>query len=132
MDTADKRGSQKLMAAWKARALSEESVLEIANALEKSPAKVERANVIGGASATGVQLSLSYEGDDVPRCGNDILFWLKWHISHGGVVKPPKIIINGIPFPDLVLLQLDFGHTPETGPVSAGVLGELGAGQFGE
>jgi hypothetical protein len=104
------RGSEKLMAAWKTRALTEESVREIADALDKSPAKVEGASMVGGQNATGVQLSLSYEGDDVPRCGNDILFWLKWHMKFGGVVRPPKIIINGTPFPDLLKIDLDFGH----------------------
>jgi len=107
---ADKRGSEKLMAAWKARALTEESVKEIAGALDKSPAITEGIIIVGGKEATGVQLSLRYEGDDGPWCGNDILFWLKWHIKYGGVVQPPKIIINGIPFPEEVRLQLDFGN----------------------
>ena len=118
MGNQERSGSEKLMAAWKTRALSEESVREIATALEKSAARVEQASVFGGASATGMQLTLSYEGDDVPRCGNDILFWLKWHRDHGGVVVPPRIIINGTPFPDLVRMVLDFGHPrgPAPGP----------------
>jgi hypothetical protein len=114
MDNQKKRGSEKLLAAWKTRALSEESVREIASAFEKSGTTIEKASVFGGASASGMQLTLSYEGDDVPRCGNDILFWLKWHRDHGGVVVPPRIIINGTPFPDLVRMTLDFGHP--TGP----------------
>jgi hypothetical protein len=113
------RGSEKLMAAWKARTLTEESVREIANALDKSPAKVESASLVGGQDATGVKLSLSYEGDDVPWCGNDILFWLKWHMKFGGVVRPPKIIINGIPFPDLLKISLDFGQVE--GQVPGGI-----------
>ncbi len=122
MDKAAKRGSEKLMAAWRARALTEESVKEIAAALDKSPAKVEGAAVAGGASPTGVRLSLRYDGDDGPWCGNDILFWLKWHLSHGGggVVRPPKIIIDGIPFPDLVRMEIDFGHVGDPGPVEIG------------
>ena len=107
---AELRGSEKLLAAWKTRALTEEAVHEIAEALDKSPAKVEGASVIGGAEATGVRLSLAYEGDDGPWCGNDILFWLTWHRKYGGVVKPPRIIINGTPFPDLVRVELDFGR----------------------
>lgn len=125
---ADKgtRGSEKLLAAWKARALTDDSVREIADAIGKSPAAVENVNVVGGASATGVQVTLRYDGDDVPWCGNDILFWLKWHRQHGGVTKPPKIIINGIPWPDLVRVQLDFGHVtnPLDVPVDV-VAGEL-------
>jgi hypothetical protein len=110
------RGSEKLLAAWKARVLTEASVHEIANALDNSPAEVESVRVIGGQHATGVQLSLSYEGDDVPRCGNDILFWLRWHQKFGGVVKPPRIIINGTPFPDLVNITLGFGQIEEQVP----------------
>jgi hypothetical protein len=110
METRVNRGSDKLMAAWKARALTEDSVREIAAQIEKSPATVERADVAGGSAPTGVSLSLSYSGDDTPWCGNDILFWLKWHRNHGGSARPPRILINGIPFPDWVRLDLDFGH----------------------
>jgi hypothetical protein len=115
-----KRGSERLMAAWHARALTEESVKEIAAALEASPATVLGANVIGGANPTGITLSLAYDGDDVPWCGNDILFWLKWHRSHGGGVRPPRILINGTPFPDLVRVELDFGHVGAPGPADIG------------
>lgn len=131
MDSKQIRGSEKLMAAWKARALTEESIGEIADALDKSPAKVENANVVGGQSATGVQLSLVYSGDDVPWCGNDILFWLRWHQRYGGVLRPPKIIINGIPFPDLVRLTLDFGQVHQESPVIPEIQGALDAGTFG-
>lgn len=104
------RGSEKLLAAWKARTLTEESVREISQALDRSPAKVETATVFGGANATGMRVGLAYSGDDVPMCGNDLLFWLKWHRVHGGEVKPPRILIDGIPFPDVLRMQLDFGH----------------------
>jgi hypothetical protein len=124
----EKRGSEKLMAAWKSRALTEESFREIADALGKSPAKVESVNVIGGANPTGVRMSLRYEGDDTPWCGNDILFWLKWHRNYGGVVLPPKIIINGTPWPDLVRMQLDFGQVGENAPGIRDLPGEVGAG----
>jgi hypothetical protein len=121
------------MAAWHARGLTEASVREIAAALEESPATVVGAKVVGGASATGVTVSLAYEGDDVPRCGNDILFWLKWHLTHGSVgVHPPRIIINGVPFPDLVRLELDFGNVgnPAVAPATQ-LAGELGGGLGG-
>jgi hypothetical protein len=129
--TAKQRGSEKILAAWQSRALTEESVREIAGAFEKSPARINGATVHGGENATGLTLSLSYEGDDGPMCGNDILFWLKWHLGHGGggVVRPPRIIINGTPFPDLVRMELDFGHVGAQLP--AGVQGGLGAGGFG-
>ncbi|MDH4346561.1 MAG: hypothetical protein OEW31_09525 [Thermoleophilia bacterium] len=131
MASKEKRGSEKVMAAWKARALTEESVREIAAALEKSPATVEGANVVGGEHATGLSLSLRYDGDDGPWCGNDILFWLKWHLSHGGVIRPPRIIINGIPFPDLVRMELDFGHVGAELPAVQDRPGSLGAGGIG-
>jgi hypothetical protein len=107
------RGSDKVMAAWHARVLTDESIGEIAKQLERSPATIESADVVGGQYATGLRVSLRYDGDDAPQCGNDILFWLKWHLQHGGAVHPPKIIINGIPFPDLIRMELDFGHVGE-------------------
>ena len=111
MASPNKRGSEKLMAAWKTRELTEDSVNEIAAALEKSPGTVDQAHVAGGANPTGVRVTLSYEGDDGPWCGNDILFWFKWHRKYGGgQLVPPKIIINGTPYPDFVRLQLDFGQ----------------------
>ena len=103
--TTSKRGSEKVMAAWKARILTEASVKEIGAALDKSPAKIEGATFVGGENPTGFRLSLAYDGDDGPWCGNDVLFWLKWHQTHGGTPRPPRIIINGIPFPDLVRMH---------------------------
>jgi hypothetical protein len=110
MAESKRRGSEKLLDAWKHRAITEESVREIAESFDKSPAKLQEASVFGGANATGMRVALNYEGDDVPWCGNDILFWLKWHRTHGGIVRPPRIIIDGTPFPDLVRMELDFGH----------------------
>jgi len=128
MESKGMRGSQKLLAAWKTRALSEESVKEIAAALEKSPATVEGANVFGGSSASGLTLSLSYADDDIPSCGNDISFWLNWLRRHGGTARPPRVIINGTPFPDLLKVVLDFGHvaSPSPEPVE---LGDLAGGR---
>jgi hypothetical protein len=119
------RGSAKLLAAWKARALTEESVNEIAQHLDTSPARVEGVTVAGGTAASGLTVSLAYDGDDTPRCGNDIIFWLRWHLTHGGgvVLTPPRIIINGTPYPDLVRMQLDFGAVPQTNPVANGPAG---------
>jgi len=113
-----KRGSEQLMAVWKARALSDEAVREIAQALEASPAIVLGGNIVGGARPTGVTLSLAYKGDDVAKCGNDIMFWLRWHLVHagGGEARPPRIAINGVPRADLVRIELDFGHLGPHGP----------------
>ena len=130
MPTAVMRGSEKVMAAWNARMLSEESISEIARQFEESPATVESADVVGGEHPTGLRVSLRYDGEDGPWCGNDILFWLKWHLGHGGVVHPPKIIINGIPFPDLVRMELDFGHVGEQAGGIQELAGELGAAGF--
>jgi hypothetical protein len=104
------RGSEKLLAAWKTRTLTEESVREIGAALDNSPAKVESVSFTGGENATGVSVLLSYGGDDVPRCGNDIEAWLKWQRKHGGKSRPIRIIINGTPFPDVVRMNLEFGQ----------------------
>ncbi|MEO3715017.1 hypothetical protein [Roseateles flavus] len=127
MNIDKQRGSEKLLAAWKARQLTEESVREIAQAMDKSPARIEEATVYGGANATGMRLSLSYAGDDVPMCGNDLLFWLKWHRTHGGEVKPPRILIDGTPWPDLIRMQLDFGHVVQPANVLEGGISQLGA-----
>lgn len=128
MEKQEKRGSEKLIAAWKARALTEDSVREIADALDKSPAKIEGASVIGGGHSTGVRLSLRYDGDDGPWCGNDILFWFKWHLKYGGELRPPKIIINGTPWPDLVRLDLTFGHGSENVQNVPGLSGSVARG----
>lgn len=103
------RGSDKLRAAWEKRALKDDEVHEIAAHLDKSVAKVEAVRVIGGVRATGVEVALSYTGEDVPRCGNDVAFWLHWLRNHGGNGRPPRIIINGTPFPEELRLELLFG-----------------------
>jgi hypothetical protein len=117
------RGSEKLLAAWKNRVVTDEAFKEITGELEKSPATIEEVSVVGGANPTGLQMTLTYSGDDVPKCGNDISFWLRWHRIYGGRMRPPKILINGIPFPDIIRLQLEFGDF--TGPVREGPLAEL-------
>lgn len=121
------RGSEKLMSAWRHRVLSEDAVQEIAKSLDESAAHVLGVSVVGGQHATGVQLTLAYEGDDIPRCGNDLTFWLKWHLKHGGEVKPPRIIIDGIPWPEIVKMVIDYGDTSPTQPsLPGGLQKELG------
>ena len=134
MATQKRRGSDKLLEAWKRRALTDESVGEISEALSKSPATMQGASVFGGANASGLRVALRYEGDDVAWCGNDIVFWLRWHLKYGGIVRPPKFIINGTPYPDLVHLQLDFGRGDGPAPAlgdPSGSIGGLGGVGFG-
>lgn len=124
MEETKNRGSEKLLAAWKGRALTDESVREIADALAQSAGTVERAAIVGGADGNGARVSLSYSGDDTPICGNDIAFWVKWHLRHGGTPRPPRIIIDGIPFPDIIRMELDFGNVhPIEGPLELPVAG---------
>ena len=125
---ASERGSEKLLAAWRSRALTDDAVEEIGATLAESPGTIETVQVHGGAQATGISMSIRYDGDDVPWCGNDVLFWLKWHLRHGGVLTPPKIIINGIPFPEELLMELVFGVVPTVagpGPQEAGGFGQF-------
>jgi hypothetical protein len=132
MSTDVMRGSEKLIAgAWNARVISEESVAEIARHFEESPGSIESANVVGGQYPTGLRLSVRYDGDDGPYCGNDILYWLRWHVTHGGVVNAPRIIVNGTPFPDLVQMELDFGHVGGNVPGMENITGALALGEFG-
>jgi len=122
------------MKAWKSRVLTEDAFREITEALEKSPATLEAFNIVGGENPTGVQLSLRYDGEDGPWCGNDILFWLKWHLQHGslgGVIKPPRIIINGTPWPEAVTMALDFGRVSQAA-VDIGVSAENIGGSIRE
>ncbi len=132
MKTQSTRGSEKLMKAWKERRLSEESVHEIAEALDKSPATVENFDIVGGENATGVRVALRYDGDDGPRCGNDITFWLQWLLRHGGgggVINPPRVIINGTPWPEVIRLELSFGNVGNLVNILPGV---AGGGVIGE
>ena len=118
------RGSEKLRIAWENRALTEDAVAEIGEALDASPADVASVRVFGGREAVGVEVSKRYGFDDGDICGNDISFWLKWLGRHGGGgYVPPKVIINGIPYPIEVLVTYTFGR-PEA-PVQQ--VGDLGA-----
>ncbi len=107
----DMRGSERVLAAWKTRALTDEGVKAIADGLSKSRGKIEAVEVGGGSAPTGMRVAISYSGDDVSWCGNDMTFWLNWLRKYGGVVaERPKIIINGKPWPDLVRVEFDFGR----------------------
>jgi hypothetical protein len=104
------RGSERIAAAWKSRALSEDSVKEIVAGLGETRGEVGAVEISGGASASGMRVGISYSGDLVSWCGNDITFWLEWLRKHGGRPKKPRIIINGKPWPDLIEMELEFGH----------------------
>lgn len=127
MEQQKARGSAKLLAAWKAREITEDAVREIAQVLEKSPATVEKVAFTGGggSAATGMRLALAYTGDDVPWCGNDLQFLLKWFKNHGFGGRPPRILINGIPFPDEVRLEVEVGFVNEVGHADQ-ALGKVG------
>ena len=103
-----KRGSDKLRAAWEQRQLTEESVYEIADALAESPASVDAVEFHGGGSPTGVSVSLSYSGDDIDYCGNDIISWVKWSRRYGTSLGRP-ILIDGV-WPEILRVTLPFGQ----------------------
>jgi hypothetical protein len=44
------------------------------------------------------------------------------------VIQPPRIIINGTPWPDLVRMDLDFGHGGENLQNAPGFSGSIGNG----
>jgi len=120
------RGSEKLKLAWENRALTEEAVAEIAEAIDASPAEVASVRVLGGREAVGVEVSKRYGFDDGDICGNDLSFWLKWLGRHGGGgYVPPIVIINGIPVPIELLVTYTFGR-PE---VQAPQVGDLGVNE---
>lgn len=128
MDMPVQRGSARLLAAFKTRAFSEDAIRELASMLDKSPASVEGAVVKGGSSATGLSLTLSYAGDDVPWCGNDMTNWLAWLRKHGGggyTPRRPRIIINGTPFPDWLRMELSAGEIVNPA-VKAGQIEDIG------
>lgn len=109
MDTPAQRGSEKQLDAWKSRTIREESFHEPADAPERSPAQVDGAFVTGGSSPSGHYLSLRCGGEDVPRCGNDLEFILRWINRHHRGLSIPCIVANGIPRPDLFRIDLRIG-----------------------
>lgn len=106
------RGSEKLLTAWKERqALTDESVSQIAELLDSSPAEVESVEFHGGAEPTGVSLGLAFSGDDVelcPRFFKDLFEWLKTQPGRGPIVG--DVIINGTPRIDLARVNLSIGE----------------------
>ena len=92
----------------------------------ESPATIEGATFYGGEHSTGLSLSLSYEGTTARGAGTTSSSGSseprpRWE------PRPPRIIINGTSFPDLVRMELDFGHVGEQGPGLQDLAGEIGA-----
>jgi hypothetical protein len=54
--------------------------------------------------------------------------WLRWRLKFGGSGRPPRILINGQPFPELVHMQLDYGNTLDGLPGAGGEVGKEGVG----
>ena len=110
------RGSAVLRQAWERKGfhLTDDMVGEIVDQLDVSPATVHDVRVTGGAMPTGISIDVSYEGDDVPWCGNDLSWLIAWHLKHQApTVCIPRPLVDGIPFPDLIKATLHFGQPVE-------------------
>jgi hypothetical protein len=92
------RGSEKLLASWRQSASE--------GTAQSGAGKISRRKTVGIAVAAGVlgagvfpaSSASAYGGDDIPPCGNDILFWKKLIPTGGSTV--PRVIWKGIPWPD--------------------------------
>ena len=119
-------GSEKLYAAWNARALTKESLAEIGQALDASAGVVKAVELSGGAEPTGVAVTLEYNGDDILQCGPDLTNWLVLQQKLGaGVRVPPHFNPIGIPTIEELRVVLHYGHP--SGP-ALGQTGHLGEG----
>ncbi len=104
------RGSEKLLAAWKARQLTDQSVQDIAEGLGKSSAEVHSIEFHGGARPTGVAVGLTYRDGTIEECGTDITLWLAWLRRYAAEVEfDRRILIDGV-WPDLLTVTLPFGN----------------------
>jgi hypothetical protein len=108
---SDVRGSERLMAALNNR-LTEESIGDIARILDASPGVVKDVQVHGSGQPSGVSVTSIYSGDDGGWCGNDLRNWFEWLRKHGGQPKPPRIIINGTPWPEFITMMVTYGREP--------------------
>ena len=114
MSTIDmtERGSARLLKAFEERGvvLSEDLVRGLAEALDGSEAKLGGAWVAPGTEPTGFGMSLAYDGEDLPRCGNDMQWLLELLRKYGtGGVPTIDVIINGRPRIDRALLLVSVG-----------------------
>jgi hypothetical protein len=110
------RGSAKLQEAWKLRdaEITDAVVEEISALLDKSPAEVGDVQVHGGSRATGLGFSLSYYGDDVPFCGNDLQWLIDFLRKHPIPSEGPIVIINGKPRVDRIHVLASLGVLPDS------------------
>lgn len=115
MNESRERGSQKLLEAWKSRdqrLITEDHIQQLAEVLEQSPAVVDDVTVVGGDEADGVGFALSYYGDDIPFCGNDMSKILELLRRLGTPSQPPVVIINGKPGLDRLVVLATLGVLP--------------------
>lgn len=113
--TTDTRGSERLLQTWAARGerlIRDEHVEEVARRLEDSPATVSHVVVAGGTEATGLGLALTYDGDAIDRCGNDMQWLLELLRKLGTPSEPPRWIIDGTVVMDRVTVLATLGVLP--------------------
>jgi hypothetical protein len=103
------RGSELLLDAWKHRTISDELVGEVAHNLGQSPATVDDVLTNGDH---GLGFSLTYTGDEIDRCGNDLQWLLDLIRKYGVPYEEPVVIINGRPRLDRVTVLATLGVLP--------------------
>lgn len=103
------RGSELVLQAWKNRQahLTEDFVKELSEILAQSPGKVQSVEFEGGAAPHAATLSIAYDGEDIPICGNDLRLLHKLTGKHG--ISGPVVIINGVPALDRMNLEVQLG-----------------------
>jgi hypothetical protein len=109
------RGSSKLFESWEGRArrlITDDEVKALADVLDGSPAVVDDVQVVGGEQATGLGFSLTYSGDDIPICGNDLSRILELLRRLGTPSQPPIVIVNGRPAFDRLTILATLGVLP--------------------
>jgi hypothetical protein len=115
MGEIEARGSSRLFEAWderRTRVITDDHVKALADALESSPAVVDDVQVVGGDQATGLGFSLTYAGDDIPFCGNDLSRILELLRRLGTPSQEPIVIINGRPALDRLTVLATLGVLP--------------------
>jgi hypothetical protein len=105
------RGSAQLLDAWKAGVvhLDDTIVTGLSEVLNGIQGRVEGARVLGAEHAEAVSVDIAYDGEDVPRCGNDVALILR-HLGQVGGAVPVHVIINGVPALDALRVTLEVGN----------------------
>jgi hypothetical protein len=115
MGDIEARGSSRLFEAWderRAHLITDDHVKTLADVLESSPALVDDVQVAGGDQATGLGFSLTYTGDDIPVCGNDLSRILELLRKLGTPSQEPIVIVNGRPAFDRLTVLATLGVLP--------------------